>query len=212
MKMKIICATPSAQENAAIDSFVSKFESIKIPKHDMWKQPPKAVIQALLRQIITHNMKLNYPDTDLTTTLYKLAPRLHSTLSDSLIGKDMNSSSFIMIASFVHSNGMEKVLLALQSMYAQHKIDYAVMFVCGKELKRITDGIISSNGICETIDSFRGIFTLPLYLIEIQPADFFDIRNYRHDKKFWKPFLTNQQTFNQLLSNHPGLVRSFGLI
>jgi len=212
MKMKIICATPSTQESIAVNSFVSKFDSINVPKHDMWKQHPKVVIQALLRQIITHNTMLNYPDAELTTSTHELTPRIHSTLKESLLGTDMNSSTFIMIPSFGHSNGTEKVLLALQTMYAEHKIDYAVMFICDAGLRRITDGLIYSTKVRECIDSFRGIFTLPLYLVEIQPTDFFDMRAYRHDPNFWKPFLTNQQTFNDLLSKHPGLIRSFGLI
>ena len=211
MKMNTIYATSSTTQNHIVDEFISSFETIQIPIHEMWKRPPKIVIQALLRQVITHSMISRYSDSKWTIDMHQLTPRVNSTLKQSLIGYDRDNSSFIMLPSFVHSNGTEKVLLALQSMYAQHKIDYAVMFVCGREMKRITDGIISSVGICETIESFRGIFTLPLYVVEILPDDFFSIPTYRHDPDFWKPYLANQHTFNQLLSEHPALVRSLGI-
>ena len=211
MNTNTIYATGDTKQSHVVDEFISSFENIKIPIHEMWKEPPKIVIQALLRQAITHSMISKYSDSKWTTDVHQLPNRIKSTLKQSLIGHDRNNSSFIMLPSFVHVNGTEKILLALQSMYAQHRIDYAVLFVCGRELKGITDGIIYSEKICETIESYRGIFTLPLYIVEIFPDDFFNMITYRHNKDFWTPYLANQDKFNQLLVDHPALVRSLGL-
>jgi hypothetical protein len=211
MKTNTIYATGDTKQNHVVDEFISSFENIKIPIHKMWKRPPKIVIQALLRQAIMHSMISKYSDSKWTTDAHQLPKRQNSTLKESLTGEDRNNSPFIMLPSFVHESGTEKILVALQSMYAQHRIDYAVLFVCGEELKGITDGIIFTEKISETIESYRGIFTLPLYIVEILPADFFDLQTYRHDPKFWRPYTNTQNKFNQLLVDHPALVRSLGL-
>ncbi len=64
--MNIIYATSSTTQSHIVDEFISSFETIQIPIHEMWKRPPKIVIQALLRQVITHSMISLYSDSKWT--------------------------------------------------------------------------------------------------------------------------------------------------
>ena len=211
MKFEIHPNPQSIEYESTVLSSLKHFESLRIPIHNRWKRDPKIVIQSFLKRIILEQSGKIWPEIKRIDDFSEWPKRLRSTLSGAQFGNDVSGKKFIILPIFIHSNGTEKVLLALQTLYNQRFIDYVILFVVGKELKRITDGIMSSELTQESMDCYRAVFTMPLLLVEIEAVDFFDMRTYRHDKQFWETYLKDSKTFQKMLTEHPIIKREIGL-
>jgi hypothetical protein len=212
MKFDIIQYFTGNLENDLADSFLKNFHSVKIPTHNAWKKKPKVVIQELLnlqlQYVCRHSGLSNIPE-----TIQKTLPnRVVKTLERAQFGYDEHGKRFVAIANFNHSNGCEKLLSSLHLLHIQNHVDYVVIFCASPELKSITDGIMSNKDIAICMTEYKNLFSQPTFVVSINPLEFFDLRSYRDAKDFWKQYTKSADTFDKLITEHPSVKHSLGIM
>ena len=125
-------------------------------------------------------------------------------------GEDANGRRFVVIPCFIHSNGAERILVFTKMLFLREIVDYIILWAPSDSLASITDGIVKESIFRECLSEYRGEFPQPVFVIEILEQDFFDLKQYRVDKQFWKDAIKNEQTFSDFLKNEPGVRRHLG--
>lgn len=199
--------------SSEVEGIISEFESLMIPTHDKWKLGKKIVIQQVLVQMLTNRANEIGLNDDSVNQTDKLSKRVKTGINSlfARFGKDSNGHRFVVIPCFIHSNGAERILVFTKMLFLREIVDYILLIAPSDSLASITDGIVKESIFRECLTEYRGEFPQPVFLIEILEQDFFDLKRYRADTKFWKDAIKNEHTFRDFLKNEPGIRRHLGL-
>ena len=212
MKFRIHKYNNTQNFSSEVEGITTEFESLMIPTHDKWKRGKKNVIQQVLVQMLTNRAnEIGLNDGSLNQT-DKLSKRVKTGINSlfARFGKDAKGRRFVVIPCFIHSSGAERILVFTKMLFLREIVDYIILWAPSDSLASITDGIVKESIFRECLSEYRGEFPQPVFVIEILEQDFFNLKQYRADKQFWKDAIKNEQTFSDFLKNEPGVRRHLG--